>query len=146
MNTRFTKHVSKYALIAMVVISLVFVSEFVFYANEVSGGKPGKQEKKYGHGACSNKREVCISGCDKDIIDRPERKPKQTPPVPTPTTTPAPPFGQTTTTTQSEIRCSTTNDCNINFVCCQNACHEESKGICRDINGDGIPDWLVYAQ
>jgi len=97
------------------------------------------------HNSCSNHVDVCISGCSDDNPKRmKEREPKQAPPVPTPTTTPAPPFQQTATTTQSEIRCSTTNDCKIDFVCCQDACHEESKGICRDINGDGIPDWLVY--
>jgi hypothetical protein len=91
------------------------------------------------HEGCSNEVDVCIRGC---THDHKERAPKQNPP--TTTTTPAPQFGQTTTTTPSEIRCSTTNDCKINFVCCQNVCKDQSIGICRDVNGDGIPDWLVY--
>ena len=102
-------------------------------------------QEHYSHMSCSNHKDSqCWGQCEAERLEREPREKTPKPPVPTPTTTPAPPFGQTTTTTPSEIRCSTTNDCNINFVCCQNACHEESKGICRDINGDGIPDWLTY--
>jgi hypothetical protein len=127
-------------LLVIVLISAVFVNELAFYVKQVKGETWIER-----HGACSNKEKVCIgSGCR----ERSEKVPKQKPPVPT-TPTPEPPFRQTTQTTTTapanyEVRCASTNDCNIGFVCCQNVCKKESEGICRDVNGDGIPDWLVY--
>lgn len=38
--------------------------------------------------------------------------------------------------------CQLNTDCKSGFICCQNLCRDQSSGICRDINGDGIPDWI----
>jgi hypothetical protein len=131
-----------FALIAIIlVVTILFASDIVHA--QVFKDKKGKKigERRVEHQSCSNHREVCEGTCGREAR---EREPKQRPPVPT-TPTPEPPFArQTTTTTPSEVRCASTNDCNINSVCCQNVCRKESEGICRDINGDGIPDWLVY--
>ena len=140
--------INKFHLIIVLFLSLIIISSTLLIYTNVSFAQTKKKDPVYKdhHQSCSNNNwKECVANCPEEKEPK-ERQPTQNPtPVPTPTTTPQPPFAiQTTTTTPSEIRCSTTNDCNINFVCCQNACHEESKGICRDINGDGIPDWLTY--
>jgi hypothetical protein len=134
-------------LTVIIFSTLLIYTNVLFARNIPNTGKPVYEDK---HQSCSNdNRKECVANCPEEGRDI-EREPKQSPtPVPTPTTTPQPPFaGQTTTTTTSsmplEVRCMSTNDCKIGFVCCQNVCREQSKGICRDINGDGIPDWLVY--
>ena len=101
------------------------------------------------HAACSNTLRE-----SKETRSHPgekERQPKQKPQTTTTTIPVEPPdiSAKTTTTTTSnivvgEVRCAVTSDCNIGFVCCQNVCKKENEGICRDANGDGVPDWIPY--
>jgi hypothetical protein len=41
--------------------------------------------------------------------------------------------------------CTANSDCDSGFTCCQKECHDSSTGVCRDINGDGILDWVSYS-
>jgi len=34
--------------------------------------------------------------------------------------------------------------CDSDFICCRNKCMNSNDGICKDINGDGIPDWIPF--
>ena len=36
--------------------------------------------------------------------------------------------------------------CKTGYICCENECRNYSKGICKDINGDEIPDWIPYSS
>jgi len=138
--------INKFHLTIVLFLIAIIFSTLLIYTN-LSFAKTNPPVYVDHHRACSNNNwRECVANCRESNVR--EREPKQRPPVPT-TPTPEPPFEQTqtTTTTQpifNEVRCSSTNDCNIGFVCCQNVCRKESEGICRDINGDGIPDWLVY--
>jgi hypothetical protein len=51
-------------------------------------------------------------------------------------------MGEKTTTTTIKPACTTEGDCNTGFICCQAQCRDPNTGICRDVNGDGIPDWI----
>lgn len=42
--------------------------------------------------------------------------------------------------------CQSDGDCKSGFICCQNYCRDPSKGVCKDVNGDGIPDWVPYVS
>jgi hypothetical protein len=58
-----------------------------------------------------------------------------------------PPTTTTTTTTQPPMQitsCSSNSQCSTG-LCCQNQCRDSTKGVCRDINGDGILDWVPYS-
>jgi hypothetical protein len=43
-------------------------------------------------------------------------------------------------------QCTTDSDCNSGFTCCYGTCYKKTEGTCKDINGDGIPDWIPYAK
>jgi len=36
--------------------------------------------------------------------------------------------------------------CNSGFVCCRSKCMSSNEGVCKDINGDGISDWVPYTS
>lgn len=100
------------------------------------------------HMPCSNK--VDVSGSSGS-----ERGPQGPTPTPTPTPTPPPTsYGRrtttkiitTTTSTQaafSIIPCSRNSQCSTN-LCCVGYCRNPQQGICRDLNGDGVPDWVEF--
>lgn len=46
------------------------------------------------------------------------------------------------TTTTSAGTCE--NGCSSGFVCCENVCRDTTKGVCRDIYGNGVPVWVPY--
>jgi hypothetical protein len=42
--------------------------------------------------------------------------------------------------------CKTNSDCSNESICCAKQCRDPNTGICRDVNGDGIPDWIPYSK
>jgi hypothetical protein len=115
-------------------------------------------EKHCGNGAGDW---TCRGKCEAPAEREPrERQPKQNPPVgpvptsiktrPTPTTLPTlqTPSVTTTTPISSEVKqgCKTNGDCQNGFICCENICRDPSTGICRDINGDGILEWVQFSS
>jgi hypothetical protein len=45
-----------------------------------------------------------------------------------------------------QAQCTIDSDCNTGFTCCYGTCYKRTEGMCKDINGDGIPDWIPYAK
>jgi hypothetical protein len=123
--------------------------------------------------ACSNQERDPPEerdGSERDPPERPEPTTSSIPPAPPsmppePTTSsipPAPPTVRTTsvpttipttstvrtTTTASTLgmECEVNQDCSTGLVCCARKCRDPSTGVCRDLNGDGIPDWVPYSS
>jgi hypothetical protein len=43
-------------------------------------------------------------------------------------------------------QCRLDSDCGTGYTCCYGTCFSKSDGVCRDINGDEILDWVPYAK
>jgi hypothetical protein len=146
----------KYAFGLIALIFVVLFSEF-FYAQSVEGtqlviNKDGSVSRR-DHGSCSNNRDTCISGCkepkEREPRERPEG-PRPKGPVSTSTTpTTLPPAVVATTTptgVAANVGCETNQDCTAGLICCANDCRDTSTGVCKDLNGDEIPDWVPYSS
>jgi len=49
----------------------------------------------------------------------------------------------------SAIACKSDIDCGSTLnpgVCCDGLCRDSKEGVCRDENGDGIMEWIKYAD
>jgi hypothetical protein len=88
------------------------------------------------HQACSN-RERERQGLQEEP---PEREPPEKGPTSSTTTTLPLLVRQSTTT----IACTSDQDCAGGYVCCMRFCRNLSTGMCKDINGDGMSDWVPY--
>jgi hypothetical protein len=42
----------------------------------------------------------------------------------------------------AELRCEKDEDCGTGRICCRGSCEDPRKGVCVDIDGDGIPEWV----
>ena len=50
-------------------------------------------------------------------------------------------------TLRSNAQCISDGQCiGAANVCCGGGCRDPTKGICRDVNGDGLPEWLAYKK
>ena len=38
--------------------------------------------------------------------------------------------------------CSSSSDCSENYECCKGLCYDSTKGMCVDVNADGVPEWV----
>ena len=38
--------------------------------------------------------------------------------------------------------CSSSSDCSENYECCKGLCYDSTKGMCADVNADGVPEWV----
>jgi len=145
----------KYAFGLIALIFVVLFSEF-FYAQSVEGtqlviNNDGSVSRR-DHGGCSNNRDTCISGCreprEREPRERPEGpRPTSTKPTTLPTTLP-PAAGVTTTATgvAANVGCKSNQECTAGFICCASGCRDMSTGVCKDVNGDEIPDWVPYSS
>jgi len=102
------------------------------------------------HDYCSNARDTSHAGGGRGhtaIICRAEEK---QPPNAVPPIQPTPPIQTTTTTSQptivAETTCMIDGDCQSEFICCESKCRDPSTGICKDVNGDEIPEWAPYTS
>jgi len=143
----------KYAFGLVALIFVVFLVSGLFYIQKVEGTELViKDHSVYrrDHAGCSNNRDTCISGCKEPKEREPrERGPKG--PVPTTSTTPTtlPPVAVVTTTATGvavNVGCKSNQDCTAGFICCANGCRDMSTGMCKDVNGDEIPDWVPYSS
>jgi hypothetical protein len=50
-------------------------------------------------------------------------------------------------TLRLSVQCTSSAQCvGSANICCGGGCRDPSKGICRDVNGDGSPEWIIYRQ
>jgi len=143
----------KYAFGLIALIFVVFLVSGIFYVQKVEGteiviNKDGSVTKR-DHASCSNHIDRCISGC-KPPKEREPREKKTKGPVSTSTTpTTLPPAVVATTTATgvaANVGCETNQDCTAGLICCANDCRDTSTGVCKDLNGDEIPDWVPYSS
>jgi len=144
----------KYAFGLIALIFVVLFSEF-FYAQSVEGtqliiNKDGSVSRR-DHGGCSNNRDTCISGCkepkEREPRERGPKGPVTTTKSTTPTTLPPAVVATTTPTgVAANVGCKSNQECTAGFICCANGCRDMSTGVCKDVNGDEIPDWVPYSS
>jgi len=112
----------------LAVLSLILTLMFLQIIGTVAGT---------GHEACSNSNEPPER--------RKEREPqphRPTPPKSTSTIIAAPP----TPPKMIKLVCKEDKDCDSGFMCCAEECRDQLSGVCRDISGDGIPEWVPYSS
>jgi len=114
----------------IIITSLILAIVFLQVIGIAFGLDPWGKNDDANLGPCSNDQHGPHQNDDNE---------NQPPTPPKPPATPKPP-------TVTETSCEADTDCYGGRICCIGKCRDSLTGVCKDINGDGVLDWVPYSS